>query len=358
MLRSTLLSLIFAMAVAALVIALQKGSFGELWAKFTGRSLDADFYYDNCSGGSFKVVGNSFAVCSNGVLYLFNEDGEETLTRLISFSDAKLCAAGDFAALYDVGGSSAIFFSEDSVICDVETELPLTSASVNGSGYLAVCAQESGYMGAVTVYNRNGTAIYKWYSGTARVLSAEVSDDGELFALTVGNGGSHLVKYSLSSEQLQASYDYAGLAIDVLVCEDNLALVTTDSVVWLDRDLQEKAAYTFDGRYLSAFAGGDDFIALLLGEYKVGGSKTLVSVSTGGLELGSVEALDDVLAMDALKEWTAILLSDSVSVYDQKLQLVYSLDAVSGAESIVLTQDGGVVTAGAFSAHAYPNQSR
>lgn len=347
------LALFFTAAIIAVITAVRGDGFQSFWKRLTGARLASDFYYENCSGGAFATVGDGFAACSNGGLYLFDGDANPIFTRLYNYSAVQMCAAGAYGAVYDLGGTSAIFFNEEKVIRSVETELPIISVSVNEDGYFAVSAQENLYQGAVTVYNRNGTDIYKWYSGTAHVLSADVLPSRKLLALTVGEGGSSLILYSLSGTEPEAQYSYAGLAIDAVPCGDALALVTTASVIWLDGDLRETGTYAFAGRYLAGYAAGADFLTLALSDFQVGGVGTLVSVDAGGKELGSIAAPDDVLDLDAVSDKTAVLYQNSLAVYDRKLRLIYRVDGVAGAERAVLTERGDVAAAAAFSAHTY-----
>jgi hypothetical protein len=290
---------------------------------------------------------------SSAGIYVFDSEGDETFSRIFSYDEPRLCAEGKYAVAYDLGGNSVIFLSSDGVICDIVTEQSIVSASVNSRGYLAVCTREVGYFGSVTVYNSSGTAIYKWYSGAARVLSAQVRGSSELIVLTVGSTGSSIISMSLSSEQEKARFDYDGLIIDTVLCDNNIVAVTTGELIFMSASLEENARYDFGGRYLEFYDAGGKFISIVLGDYIVGGERTLINVGTDGDELGSVSADGEIYDLDAAYSRVAVMYYDSVCVYDRSMELLGTVEGISGAEKSILMVDGTVIAAGAFSAHTY-----
>lgn len=355
LIRALTVVMLFAAALAAVALAVrseQEGGLEAVWDSITGRRKAEEFYYDNASDGAFADMKNGLAVMSGSELRVYSRDGELSFSRLFTYSSPAMHVSGDYGAAYDVGGRTVIFFSDDGVICDVVAENPIVSAYVNSKGYLAVSAEDSGYFGSVTIYNSNGTAIYRWMAGSARVLSARVQGSERFIALTVGEGGSRIVQYALSSEGLDAEYTADELILDAVFTEDGVIAVTTGGLIGLDEKLQESWRYDFEGKYLAAydiFSGG---AALALSNFQVGGGGTLVALSASGKELGSAGYSGDIVSLDASKDGTAALISGKVSVFDGSMKLRTEFEADAAAERVIMRSDG-VMCAGAFSARLH-----
>lgn len=97
----------------------------------------------------------AYAVCEEGLLTAsagsvkcFDGAGEQTLDRELEVKPARIVKNGPIAAAYARGGTS-IVFPDGGVI---ETDNGIRDVQLSAGGYLAVCTQQPGYMGSVTVY--------------------------------------------------------------------------------------------------------------------------------------------------------------------------------------------------------------
>ena len=77
--------------------------------------------------------------------------------------------------------ANAISNYEDSIIM---------STAINENGLFAVCTEEAGYKGSVTVYDSELTPLYKWYCASGDLICAALSRDGTLAVLTENERGS------------------------------------------------------------------------------------------------------------------------------------------------------------------------
>ena len=355
-LRMLLILMLVAVAIAAIALALrgrESGGLRGLWQSITRGETAEEFYYENASGGAFGDLNGGLAVLSSAGLTVFGSDGETAFTRLFSWSSPAMDTAGKFGVAYSIGGKSVVFFDDRSVILELTAEYPVVSASVNASGYLAVCTEEGSYLGAATVYTGSGTAIYRWRAGTGRILSADVRAGSELLVLTVGSGGSRLVLQSLAGEEMKAEYTFPGLMIDAAFTDGGVTAVTTGSVIRLNGDLEEKGVYDFSGRYLTAYDIEDGFTALALSDFQVGGVGTLVTLDRDLSELGSAVFSEDILSLDARENTVAVLHTGRVETYTRAMESTERLSCDAGTEQVLVRSGGDVLTAGAFSAHVH-----
>ena len=68
---------------------------------------------------------------------------------------------------------------------EINLGAPVTHLAVNGEGMMAAVSGESGYRGAVTVFNRQREQAYKWYTSEYYIMCAALSPDGRQMAAGV-----------------------------------------------------------------------------------------------------------------------------------------------------------------------------
>ncbi len=354
--RAVLILLLVAAAILAVALAVksqQEGGLRAWWRKLTGRTGVSEFFYDNADGGAFTQLDGGMAVASNAGLFVYDEAGELSWSRLFAWTSPALTGTADYRAAFDVGGNLVIFFDTDGSIAEIATEFPIVSADVNELGYLTVCTEADGYYGIVTVYNSLGKAIYRWSAGTARILRAHVSGRTDLAVLTVGSGGCRLVSMRLDSTDLAGQYTYPGLIIDFAYTEEGLVCVTPERVLGLSPELAETWRYEFAGRYLRAYALGQDFTALALSDFQVGDGFTAVTLSPSGGELGSLELAAAPGPMAAGTGRLAMSLEGHIEVYDTYFTLQERFECDPAVRKLIFREDGAILAAGTFSAYVY-----
>jgi len=338
----------------AFVIARSDGlSIKQMLRGMRRKNAAAEYHYENASDGAYGAVGGGFAALSRTELRVFDVYGGETLSEYLSFAKPVLSSAGKYGAAYDAGGSTVLFFSASGVISKLTFQDSVISASVNDKGYLAVCTKQSGWGGTVTVYNRRGSAIYKWSSGSAYVLSASVRGGSDLLAVTVGSSGGGLVLLRLSSEEEKARWSSDGIILDARFMGERVAAVTESSLVFLDDSLGKTGEYAFPGKYLTAYDLSGSGAVVVTGEHLLGGSHTVAAVDTSGHVTGSLDAESDVISVGASGSSFAVLYSGSLEVYTMEMTKLASFDEKSGADAVLVRSDSTVVAAGPYSAYVH-----
>ena len=93
--------------------------------------------------------------------------------------------------------------------------------------------------------------------------------------------------------------------------------------------------------------------ALLLSRYRSGSTMKLVTVSSDGTEMASLDSSQEVLSMSAAGKYIAVLYSDSLVLYTPQLQEYARLDGTEYARSVIMREDGTAVLIGSSSAWLY-----
>ena len=279
------------LVVLAVVLIRNSGSLTisgvkELFSQIKRSNPTDEFFFDSDNGAVFADLNGSFLAASTSGVQLFDDEGEEIFSETLLLSDPAVSSAGEYAAVYDISGTYLSVFDSKGKIWSIISENEIISASVDINGRLALCTDESGYRGSVTVYNSSGTALYKWYSASGFVLDAEMINKTEFIVLSLTQNGSCLTKLSIESEQEEGSVLIEGdMAIDFCVMSSGKICAVSDNGVYLaDIDSAEyELKYSYDGRYLDKYAFGDDYIVMSLLNYRVGSAGQIISLNELGV---------------------------------------------------------------------------
>lgn len=358
--KAVLILLLLTVAILAVALAVrsrEEGGLKALWRDIRGDRVTDEFFFENASGGDASDMDLRLAVAADSGLYVFDESGELAFNRLYSWSSPALTVRGNYGAVYDIGGTTVIFFTGDKIITEVTAEQPVISVTVNDLGYMCVSTEAEDYRGAVTVYNSLGTAIYRWSAGVDRILSARVSGRDSLLTLEVGRGGSRMVLLSLDSTDVQAEYEYPGLLIDACFTDSGITAVATDKALGFSSKLEERWSVDYSGRFLECYSMSASTLALGLTDYRVGGGRTVETYSASGEQKGVLALASPPTDMDVSGAAVAVLASDTVTLYTDALEESASYDCSFGAEHVSIRSDGSVLCSGTFSAYVYGAKS-
>lgn len=352
-LRFILATIVFFAVIIVAAVAVRNGGldFRKMWNRVAGDKAE-EFYYDNNSGGAFAAVGDGFAALSGFSLTVFDEAGDKTGSRLVGFTTPEISTGGKYAAAWELGGKDVILFTESGIDRAISVQNPIISVSVNTRGYVCIAAEEPGYGGSATVYNRNGKALFKWYSGANYVLDAKLRDSSEMLVLTIGENGSELIQCRITSESEEARYAYDGVILEADFTENGVTAISDKELIFLDKGFSEKSRYSFEGKTLDAYSLGTTFTALVVGDYQVGGTRRLVTLSNGEV-IAESDVPGDIISMDMEGTYIALLYLGSVEVYTYRLAAYASFTPPAGAERVIMRADGSLIAAGSYSAKIF-----
>lgn len=309
------------------------------------------------SGGE----GSSFALLSDGVLmtskagiHYYDFSGEQYAEQVVTMEHPVLTASSTAGVAYDAGGQSVSVYKngQEAFALTLEGDADVLSARINENGFLAVTAQESGYKGAVTVYNSSFERVFRLNRSSTFVVDAAVSPDNKTAAVvTMGQSGgsfeSALLIHPLDKEEELArvslgnaavlDLDYENGQIWVL-CEDCLQVVSTED--WSVK------SYSFDSSYLKGCSlGGDGFALVLLGRYRAGSAERVVTVGADGRELARMALQGQNLAYDAAGRYLCLLSGSELGIYTQDLVTYRALQETKGARFAAMSATGTVLLA-------------
>jgi len=342
----TVMAVIVLTAVGFAVVATQNSN------AFKERA--ENFYYSASDDTVFSKVGNGLAVASTSELQVFSADGVQTMQETYIMSEPAMSSGGDNAVLYDIGGNSVKIFSTNGMIQNIKTDGRVISAKVNANGWTAVCCEETGYQGAVYVYNAGGSLVFKWLSGDGYVFAASVSQDNTYMAvITLGKNGTRIVKLKLTEESYKKEYTVEGeLLLDICYNSKGEIYALSDENIYLIRNDKIELLYSFGEMNLTDYCFGDEPV-LALNEHKTGGLCTVLKVKHGG-ETETVASYENgIISLDMSRKYISVLTDSGLYIYDSDDYDLTANYEVSACLKVLMYEDGAAAAASRNSAGVY-----
>lgn len=303
------------------------------------------FSFENSTNQSFALMEDYLSIASSTGLQLLDEDGNTVSREVFSMDEPCVSAGGNTCVFYDIGGTSLRAFFNKKYI-EMDTEENIISADVNSSGFLALTTEQFGYKGGVTVFNRQGEEIYKWYSGSAYTLSSTVSTDCKRLAvLCLEESGSIIRLFELDREEEYASLMLPGeLAYDI-GCGDGggVYVLSNDSLNFIDKSGKLDKTFLFDDNYLVDYVLSEGYCVIALSKYISGSEATLISFSASGKELGRADFFDSINNISLQKSRLLVFGNAGLRLFSRELQPLKEILGGSGYKAALLMPDSSVL---------------
>ncbi len=326
-----------------------------LFSGMTAREDEA-FTYEAGSGQTFAVVENGLAVASSTGIQLFDEAGQSVVRKIFAMTTPAVAAGGNRAAFFDVGGTALRVADLDGSYTVLDTEHAILSVTVSEEGYLAVCTEETGYKGLVTIYDSDFSPVYRWYSGEGYLLKAAMSPDHSGFAaLTLAASGGRIQFFSLREETPVSQYEAADtLLLDFAWCGGSrVCAISSQALLFISDRGELKNSYDFSGNTLVNYDLGDgSFVALCLSQYRAGGESQLVTLDDGGM-IASQTTPRDLVGMDVRGRRLLLHFADGLVISDRQLALRDNDAETLGIRQALLRDRGDVLLLYAYYAELF-----
>jgi len=305
---------------------------------------------------SIAYLDSGIVTASAAGAHYYTLDGEHLAEEVLSMENPVLTSSRTTAVVYDAGSQSLFAFrnSQEYFSLSLSGGADLLSTRPNDGGWLAVTAQQSGYKGAVTVYDRRGEPVIQISLSSTFAVDAAVSPDGQTAAVvTIGQQDgvffSRLLLYQVNQQEPFAQVDLGSLTV--------LDMDFDEGVVWLlgeDRLLtvsllpegQQVQTYYISPNYLKGCSlGGDGFAFLLVGRYRSGGATQALRIDSSAQAVQSIPLNSQVLDYAAAGDTCALLSGSQLSLYNAKLEQFADVGNTQAARKVALSANGSAVLA-------------
>ena len=105
------------------------------------------FYIGTGAHQCYAAVGDSLMTATTTSVRVFDAKGEAVLDKSCEFKYPTMSENADNAVVYDIGGTNVVYLDGS----ELDAKNNIISADLSQSGHLALCTEEAGYKGSVTV---------------------------------------------------------------------------------------------------------------------------------------------------------------------------------------------------------------
>lgn len=296
----------------------------------------------------YAISGDTLISAAVNCVRGFDLTGEKIFDIQSAIAHPAVCSNGSDAVICDVGGS-AIVYGDGSRL---DFKNAIISASLSDGGFLAVCAEEPGYKGAVTVYSPEKSPVYKWYSAERQIVGAAVSPDGERLAvLCSGENGGEIHIFTFDSEETQGVYSAPEMLSELLWLGDTICGVGGSGIYYCNAEGADKGGYDFGKLVPGSFRVWGEKLVIELRAHSFGGTGELVIINDRGSELGRISPEGEILSLDCGDDGILCLSQSRITLYDTHYNEAFSAD-ITGAEAAFLRQAGDILAVGSGNARA------
>lgn len=293
-------------------------------------------------------------------------DGTLYAEEVLPLDNPVLTHSASTGVVYNAGGQSLFVFQNGREASDLSLEenINLLSARPNDSGWLAITAQQSGYKGAVTVYNASHEPVITISLSSTFVVDAAVSPDCKTVAVVTmdqegGSFYSRLLFYPVDKTEPSSQVELGNLVCLDLEYEKNQVWVLGESaLVATDEKGENTHTYSLGRYYLKGCdLGGDGFALLLTGHYREGSANQALIIDSQGQIVQTLDLSGQVLGYSAAGNYWALLTGSELNIYTSTGSEPYAqLSDPQGARHVDLAADGSALLADAQQAWLYlPN---
>jgi len=275
--------------------------------------------------------------------------GELYAEQVLDMDRPVLSAGNKAGAVYDAGGQSLFLFRDGQQTADIALEgnSDLLSARTNDAGWLVVTAQQSGYKGAVTVYNDKMVKKIQISLSSTFVVDAALSPDCKSVAVVTidqQDGAFHtkLLFYPIDRSEPSAQLDLGNLVtLDLDFEEDRLWLLCHDRLLTVDGEGSDLSSFSFGHRYLKGYSlRGDGFAMLLFSGYASGNADEAITLDAQCAQLARLDLSGQVLDFDCAGTYAALLTGSELTIYDRMFAPYAHLTDTQSARHVGLRLDG------------------
>ncbi len=203
--------LVFFVVVAALQIYEIAGINNQANRIVLGVNGTGDEGFQSALKAKPVVMGNLVGIVSGGNFTVVDKNANTQTTENFMLTDPVLHAKGNYSIVADYGGRRARLYEKGEVIREIETKGNIISVVTNAGGFFAIAQEAEGYNAAITVYRKNGEAIYRYSIAKNTFVDMDISSNNREMIiveanLSSGTLGSNVVLVDFGSELAKKDY--------------------------------------------------------------------------------------------------------------------------------------------------------
>lgn len=209
---------------------------------------------------SFDGAGSSqFAKYKKGVIcakmnYMsyINERGEIEWEITTAIVDPILAAEGEYIILAEKGRNKLCLYNANKLVYDVNDPDTITAVNLSSKGDVVAVTAKQEYKGGISVYNKSGTQIFSWSSGSYSIICADISAASRRVAVallsTENNAQSVIQLFNVNEKESYSKIDIENTVVfDLQFCGNILNIFGDDRMAGISDKGKVLYNNTFSG---------------------------------------------------------------------------------------------------------------
>ena len=244
---------------------------GEVYKTEYRTEVESDVMitFDGAADSSFVNYREGVLCAATNYICYVNRDGVIEWEKNVAVTDPILRSEGDYFLLAQRGGNKFTMYQGEKTVYDKTAENNILTGNVSENGDVVLVTEMPGYKGAVAVYNRRGDKAFAWSSGSASVISADISAGSRRVAVgllnTDGRVKSSVCMFNINEADSYARMEYEGSAVyKVDFKSDNLTVFADNTLIGLKHSGKEIYRVDFGDSEVTRVSLSDDGDALVL----------------------------------------------------------------------------------------------
>ena len=161
--------------------------------------------------GKPSAVGEHVAIVSGGNFTIVDKNANILTESNFMLSDPIMHTRGKYCVVGDYRGRTVRMYKEGEVISEIECDGRVVSLVTNANGFFAVATEETGYNAVITVYHKNGEAIYRYRISKNTFIDMDISANNRTLIVIEANvdlttPGSNVVMAEFNREDGQSEF--------------------------------------------------------------------------------------------------------------------------------------------------------
>lgn len=143
------------------------------------------------------VYSKYIAILNNQKITLYNNYGEKVTDIDVNINTAIFDSSEKYFAIAENGGKELYLILDKNYLWSNKVEGDILQVHVNRNGYVAVVTKDTIYKSILTLYNSDGTLLFKRYFASTRIIDASISADNKSVAIGEVDSSGAMIKSSV-----------------------------------------------------------------------------------------------------------------------------------------------------------------
>lgn len=143
------------------------------------------------------VYSKYIAILNNQKITLYNSYGEKVTDIDVNINTAIFDSSEKYFAIAENGGKELYLILDKNYLWSNKVEGDILQVHVNRNGYVAVVTKDTIYKSILTLYNSDGTLLFKRYFASTRIIDASISADNRSVAIGEVDSSGAMIKSSV-----------------------------------------------------------------------------------------------------------------------------------------------------------------